>query len=101
MLVGCKYGEICLLVDRVRGHRQIVLNSLKEILPGTSKLAGVAQVADDLAAKVMADYHQRLAAGNDSASALAFATASGPNVPFVCFGSSWHAYPGGVPSSGR
>jgi hypothetical protein len=39
----------------------------------------------------MADYHSRLVAGDDSASALAAATAEGDYAPFVCFGSSWRA----------
>ena len=58
-----------------------------------------ASTTDERAVTVMADYHRRLAAGEDSASALASATASGPYVPFVCFGSSWRADPGGVRSS--
>ena len=62
-------------------------------------VAGVAQVADERAVTVMADYYRRLAAGEESAAALASATASGPYVPFVCFGSSWRADPGGVRSS--
>lgn len=52
-------------------------------------VAGVAQVADHRAADVMADYHRRLSAGLDSATALAEATGSGAYVPFVCFGSAW------------
>ena len=54
-------------------------------------VAGVAQVSDDVAGQVMADYHARLAAGTDSATALAESTASGDYVPFSCFGSSWRA----------
>jgi hypothetical protein len=42
----------------------------------------------------MADYHRRLAGGDDSATALAAATEHGSSVPFVCFGSSWRAVPG-------
>jgi len=56
-------------------------------------VAGVAQVADEPAGLVMADYHSRLAAGADSASALAAATEHGDYAPFVCFGSSWRAVP--------
>ncbi|HWH99963.1 MAG TPA: CHAT domain-containing protein, partial [Propionibacteriaceae bacterium] len=97
VLSACELGQATTRPgDEALGLTRVLLQ-----LGAQCVVAGVAQVADNLAAKVMADYHQRLAAGNDSASALAFATASGPNVPFVCFGSSWHAYPGGVPSSGR
>jgi hypothetical protein len=39
----------------------------------------------------MAYYRRRLATGDDSAGALAAATASGAYAPFVCFGSSWRA----------
>ena len=56
-------------------------------------VAGISQVADDRAREVMVDYHRRLAAGADSATALAAATEHGPCVPFVCFGSSWRAVP--------
>ena len=44
VLVGCKAGEVCLLVDRVCGHRQVVVNSISDVLPGTDKTAGVAQL---------------------------------------------------------
>ena len=94
VLSACELGQATTRPgDEALGLTRVLLQ-----LGAQCVVAGVAQVADDLAAKVMSDYHQRLAAGNDSASALASATASGPYVPFVCFGSSWHAYPGGVPS---
>jgi len=44
ILVGCKHGALCLLVDRVFGHRQVVVNSINEILPGKDRIAGVAQL---------------------------------------------------------
>ncbi len=44
VLVDSKFGSICLLADRVRGHRQVVVNGLRDILPGTEKIAGVAQL---------------------------------------------------------
>jgi hypothetical protein len=57
-----------------------------------SVVAGVARVGDDAAAEAMADYHARLAAGRDSAAALAEAltghSAAHP-VPFVCFGAAF------------
>ena len=53
VLVGCKLGEICILVDKVCGHRQIVLNSINDILPGTDKIAGVAQLGGGRLALVL------------------------------------------------
>ena len=53
VVVGCKYGVICLLVDRVRGHGQIVLNSLKELLPQSRKISGVAQLGGGRLALVL------------------------------------------------
>jgi hypothetical protein len=92
VLSACELGQATTRPgDEALGLTRVLLQ-----LGAQCVVAGVAQVADDLAARVMSDYHQRLAAGNDSASALASATASGPYVPFVCFGSSWHAYAGGV-----
>lgn len=60
-------------------------------------VAGVSRVGDDRAHAVMADYHRRLAGGDDSATALAAATERGVPVPFVCFGSSWRAVPERLP----
>lgn len=64
-------------------------------------VAGVAQVADEHAGVVMADYHRRLADGADSATALAAATATGPYAPFVCFGSAWSAAGESAPARDR
>lgn len=44
VLVDSKFGAICLLADEVSGHRQVVVNGLRDILPGTEKIAGVAQL---------------------------------------------------------
>jgi len=44
VLVGHKNDAVCLLVDQVFGHRQVVVNSLNQILPGQDKIAGVAQL---------------------------------------------------------
>jgi hypothetical protein len=53
-------------------------------------------VADDLAAEVMVGYHRRLAAGADSATALADAAAATDRpVPFVCFGAAVRFRPAG------
>ena len=44
VLVGCKHGAVCLLVDQVFGHRQVVVNGINEILPGKDRIAGIAQL---------------------------------------------------------
>jgi len=44
VLVDSKFGSICLLADQVCAHRQVVVNGLRDILPGTEKIAGVAQL---------------------------------------------------------
>jgi tetratricopeptide (TPR) repeat protein len=57
-----------------------------------SVLAGVAKVGDESAAGVMAAVHGQLAAGVDSAAALATALAGGdPDAPapFGCYGAAW------------
>src|SRR5215203_4663203 len=95
VLSACELGQATTRPgDEALGLTRVLLQ-----LGAQCVVAGVAQVADDLAGRVMADYHRRLATGVDSASALASATASGPYVPFVCFGSSWHAYGGGASSA--
>ena len=92
VLSACELGQATTRPgDEALGLTRVLLQ-----LGAQCVVAGVAQVADDLAGRVMADYHRRLVTGVDSASALASATASGPYVPFVCFGSSWHAYRGGA-----
>jgi tetratricopeptide (TPR) repeat protein len=49
-----------------------------------------ATVADDTACQVLADWHQRVAAGAAPADALAAATAAAADVaPFICFGAGW------------
>jgi hypothetical protein len=56
----------------------------------------VARVGDEVAAETMTAYHARLAAGEDSATALARTVAEVPAerpAPFVCFGSSWRLLP--------
>ncbi|MCA9246054.1 MAG: chemotaxis protein CheA [Planctomycetales bacterium] len=53
ILVGAKTGEACLLVDRVCGHRQIVLNSMSNVLPGVKNIAGVAQLGSGRLALVL------------------------------------------------
>jgi CHAT domain-containing protein len=58
-----------------------------------SVVAGVARVRDDVAAATMQRVHEEMAAGADSASALATAVAEGHDAPvpapFVAFGAAW------------
>jgi hypothetical protein len=59
-------------------------------------VAGLARVRDDVAASVMVDYHTGLAAGADSATALASALERCPPdapAPFACFGAAWRVRP--------
>ncbi|GAA3606322.1 CHAT domain-containing protein [Microlunatus ginsengisoli] len=90
VLSACELGQATTRPgDEALGLTRVLLH-----LGAQCVVAGVAQVADELAGQVMADYHSRLVAGDDSASALAAATATGDYAPFVCFGSSWRTLPG-------
>lgn len=53
VLVGCKQGSFCLLVDSVLGHRKVVVNSIKEMLPKADRTAGVAQLGGGRLALVL------------------------------------------------
>jgi len=53
VLVGCKEGAICLMVDHILGHRKIVVNSLKEVLSGTEHFAGVSEIGGGRLALVL------------------------------------------------
>ena len=87
VLSSCELGQATTRPgDEALGLTRVLLQ-----LGAQCVVAGVAQVNDDQAAEVMAAYHRRLAAGEDSAAALAAATGTGPYAPFVCFGSSWSA----------
>jgi len=44
VLVTSKFGEACLIAEEVSGHRQVVVNSLRRILGGVDRIAGVAQM---------------------------------------------------------
>jgi two-component system, chemotaxis family, sensor kinase CheA len=48
-----KYGDCCLIVDRIIGHRQVVVNSLRDILPVNDKISGVAQLGGGRLALVL------------------------------------------------
>jgi hypothetical protein len=72
------------------GDEGLGLTSVLLHLGCRSVLAGVARVADDLAARVMERVHLAMADGTDSASALAAAVADeGEPTPFVSFGGTW------------
>jgi tetratricopeptide (TPR) repeat protein len=72
------------------GDEGLGLTSVLLHLGSRSVLAGVARVRDDVAARVMGDVHAAMAAGTDSARALAEATVREPEpVPFVTFGGTW------------
>ena len=77
------------------GNEALGLTNVLLQLGARSVLAGVARVADDVAAEVMESVHRFMAAGVDSATALARAqVAAGRDdaaAPFVCFGSGWAA----------
>ena len=90
VLSACELG-----LSTVRpGDEGLGLTSVLLRLGTRSVVAGVARVEDDVAAQTMIAYHRLLAAGQDSAAALADATSvlgrDGP-APFVCFGASWRA----------
>lgn len=53
VLVGSKHGSICLLADAIQGHRQVVVNSLKEVMDCTDKVAGVAPLGGGRLALVL------------------------------------------------
>lgn len=53
VLVGCKQGSFCLLVDAVLGHRKVVVNSIKDMLPQADRTAGVAQLGGGRLALVL------------------------------------------------
>ena len=77
------------------GNEALGLTNVLLQLGARSVLAGVARVADDVAAQVMEHMHQLMAAGVDSAAALAQAQVEAGRdeaaSPFVCFGSTWAA----------
>lgn len=84
VLSACELG----LATVRPGDEALGLTSVLLHLGTPSVVASVARVGDDLAAETMIDYHSRLAAGADSAEALAAATEHS-SVPFVSFGASW------------
>ena len=86
VLSACELGQATIRT----GDEALGLTSVLLRLGTRSVISGVARVPDDVAAEVMTGYHAALAAGVDSASALAEAcAASSTPAPFVCFGSTW------------
>jgi hypothetical protein len=75
------------------GDEGLGLTNVLLHLGARSVLAGVARVRDDVAADVMHRVHRDMAAGVDSADALARAQAAsgdaGAPAPFVAFGAAW------------
>ena len=53
LLVGCREGQTCLLVDRVIGHRHAVINSLQGTACSVESIAGVAQLGGGRLALVL------------------------------------------------
>ena len=88
VLSACELG----LATLRPGDEALGLTSVLLHLGTRCVVAGVARVADDVAAQTMTSYHHALARGADSASALATALAGNePDrpAPFVCFGAAW------------
>jgi CHAT domain-containing protein len=86
VLSACELGQATIRA----GDEALGLTSVLLRLGTRSVISGVARVHDDVAAEVMTRYHAALAAGVDSAQALAGAcSGSSTPAPFVCFGSSW------------
>jgi chemotaxis protein histidine kinase CheA len=53
VLVQCKGRSLCICVDHVIGHRQVVVTALHDILPNTTRLAGIAQLGSGRLAPVL------------------------------------------------
>ena len=87
ILSACELGQATIRP----GDEALGLTSVLLHLGTRSVIAGVARVGDEVAAATMTRYHEALATGEDSASALAFSLAANPSehpAPFVCFGAS-------------
>ncbi len=53
VVVESKRGSMCIRVDSVVGHRQVVVTSITETVPGSTKLAGIAQLGGGRLAPVL------------------------------------------------
>lgn len=89
VLSACELGQATIRP----GDEALGLTSVLLHLGSKSVVSGVARVHDDVAAEVMPRYHRALAAGMDTARALAEASVmrDGLPAPFVCFGAGWTA----------
>jgi hypothetical protein len=90
VLSACEVG----LATIRPGDEALGLASALLALGTRSVIAGVSRVGDEAAAETMTAYHARLAAGADSADALAAALLDATDdvvPPFVNFGSAWRA----------
>jgi tetratricopeptide (TPR) repeat protein len=89
VLSACELGQATIRP----GDEALGLTSVLLHLGSRSVISGVARVHDEVAAEVMVGYHRSLAAGMDSARALAESCARTGAIPapFVCFGAAWSA----------
>jgi len=53
VVVQYNRGSLCIRVDNVVGHRQVVVTALNEILPDSTKLTGIAQLGGGRLAPVL------------------------------------------------
>lgn len=53
IVVSCRAGSACLLVEKVRGHRQVVVSPLRQILPKARRVSGVARLGGGRLALVL------------------------------------------------
>lgn len=98
VLAACTVGQ-----SRVRpGDEPLGLAAALLARGALSVLAPVAQVPDDLAAEIMADYHRHLAAGDTAAKALKSATRGNLLAQSFClYGNDWSARELVRPGTGR
>lgn len=53
VLVECRNVGLCIRVDQIIGHRQVVVTPMGELLPASTRLAGVAQLGGGKLASVL------------------------------------------------
>jgi CHAT domain-containing protein len=86
VLSACELG----LATVRTGDEALGLTSVLLHLGTRSVISGVARVGDRSAAEAMVAYHRLLAAGSDTADALAQAVAATAEpLPLLCFGTEW------------
>lgn len=87
ILSACELGQATIRA----GDEAVGLTGVLLGLGARSVVSSVATVHDEQAAATMSRYHASLAAGADTAQALAHATQDGGEMPspFVCFGTAW------------